>query len=57
MLMSKQDIANKALFSAHPHLAERLGEAVFPPFPVRFSPTPSSQSLWKGAAWRVRFLS
>ena len=37
MLMSKQDIANKALFSAHPHLAERLGEAVFPPFPVRFS--------------------
>lgn len=57
MLMSKQDIANKPLFSAHPHLAERLGKSVFPPFPVRFLPTPSSQSLWKGVAWRVHFLS
>lgn len=29
MLMSKRDIANKPLFSAHPHLAKRLGETVF----------------------------
>ena len=31
MLMSKRDIANKPLFSAHPHLAERLGKAVLSP--------------------------
>lgn len=57
MLMSKRDIANKPLFSAHPHLVERLRKAVFPPSQSVFLPTPSSQSLWKGVAWRVHFLS
>lgn len=37
MLMSKRDIANKPLFSAHPHLAKRLGKAVFPPSQSVFS--------------------
>lgn len=36
MLMSKRDIANKPLFSAYPHLPERLGEAVSPPLPSPF---------------------
>ena len=57
MLMSKQDIANKPLFSAHPHLPKRLGKAVLSPSQSVFPPTPSSQSLWKGVAWRVHFLS
>ena len=57
MLMSKRDIANKPLFSAHPHLAERLGKAVLSPSQSVFLPIPSPQSLWKGVAWRVHFLS
>ncbi len=57
MLMSKQDIANKPLFSAPFLLPKRALGGCFLPSPVRFLPTPSSQSLWKGAAWRVHFLS
>lgn len=57
MLMSKQDIANKPFFQHILILRRGLGRLFSPPFPVRFLPTPSSQSLWKGVAWRVHFLS
>lgn len=53
MLMSKQDIANKPLFSAHFLLPKRARGGCFLPSPVRFLPTPSSQSLWEPALYCV----
>lgn len=57
MLMSKQDIANKPHFRHLSSFRRGLGEAVFCLPQSVFPPTPSSQSLWKGVAWRVHFLS